>query len=544
MQTRTTVWALLFCLIGCSYFGLGLIQSSGPTYDEPVHLAAGYTDLTHGRYRLNAMDHPPLAEMWAALPLLFKSVDRFAAHPAWVEALLYHYGDLFLYHNRLAPDILLNSARAWNLISLTLLLGCVLVFWSWRLDGIVSMWGSIVALSFCVPWFSNAALVTTDAASAALFFAACAMFSLVPRTRMTLVLGGAAVGAALGAKFNMILLPPIVVFIGAIEARLDKRATFKVRDVALSAVVALFVLAAIYRLSYAGLYIQGLTQTLTRLSAGRSAYLMGQHSNVGWWWYFPTAMVIKTPLPILILAILGAVVMFRSRRLSALWVLLPPILYFCAALTSKTQIGYRHLLPLYPFFCLWSGVGVSWLWQRAWAGRLAVAIAGMWLAVSVSSQHPFHLAYFNEIARLRSGPWLSDSNIDWGQDLPELSRLLAARGNPPVILAYFGSGDPAAYGIRYIPIAVVSNVERQDQVNLTPSDPVFFAISQTNLVGTYYRDHALFDWLKTRKPLAIAGGSIFIYDLTHDVEARERLAVLFFGQGRRDIGEVLRAKRT
>ena len=40
------------------------------TYDEAVHLAAGFSYLTTGDYQLNP-EHPPLSKMLAAIPLLF-----------------------------------------------------------------------------------------------------------------------------------------------------------------------------------------------------------------------------------------------------------------------------------------------------------------------------------------------------------------------------------------------------------------------------------------------------------------------------------------
>jgi len=49
------------------------IASTSPVYDEPVHVAAGYTYARWGDYRLNP-EHPPLLKMIAALPLLFRGV--------------------------------------------------------------------------------------------------------------------------------------------------------------------------------------------------------------------------------------------------------------------------------------------------------------------------------------------------------------------------------------------------------------------------------------------------------------------------------------
>jgi 4-amino-4-deoxy-L-arabinose transferase-like glycosyltransferase len=44
------------------------IASTSPTYDEPVHIAAGYSYARWGDYRLNP-EHPPLVKRLAALPL-------------------------------------------------------------------------------------------------------------------------------------------------------------------------------------------------------------------------------------------------------------------------------------------------------------------------------------------------------------------------------------------------------------------------------------------------------------------------------------------
>lgn len=533
MRAAATPVAILLCILAASSLGLGQIRASSATYDEPVHLAAGYTDLVQGRYRLNAMDHPPLAEMWAALPLLALRPNSFPAHPDWLSGRVYHYGDLFLYKNRVAADRLLAAARIWNLVTLTTLLACALVLWARRLEGGSAAWGAAAALGLCVPWFSNASLVTTDALSAALFFVACALLSAPRRTPLLWAAAGAAVGAALAAKFNMILLPPLAAAAFAVEARADRSRRPRLREMALCAAVALVVLVAAYRVTFAGLYVQGLSATLSRLSEGRAAYLHGAYSSTGWFWYFPVALLVKTPLPLLLLGGLGAVLALRRPREQAAWLLIPPVGYFLIALTSKTQIGYRHILPFYPFLCLWAGLGAARLWGLGGKGRAALAAAGLWLVVGVGRNFPYSLAYFNEIVPVgRASEWLADSNLDWGQDLPALTRELSARGGPTVVLSYFGAADPAAYGIRFVPLGFITNVPRPGDASLMPGGPVLFAVSATNLVGVYFQEHGLFSWLRSRTPVAVCGGSLFLYDLGADPDGRARLAGLLAASGR------------
>ena len=128
--------------------------------------------------------------------------------------------------------------------------------------------------------------------------------------------------------------------------------------------------------------------------------------------------------------------------------------------------------------------------------------------------------------------WLADSNLDWGQDLPALARELSLRGSPAVVLSYFGTADPAAYGIRFVPLGLISNVDRPGEAVLAPGAPVLLAVSATNLVGVYFRDHGLFSWLRAKIPAAVCGGSIFLYDLSADADGRMRLAGLLAASGR------------
>jgi hypothetical protein len=65
------------------------------------------------------------------------------------------------------------------------------------------------------------------------------------------------------------------------------------------------------------------------------------------------------------------------------------------------------------------------------------------------AQYPNYLAYFNQLVGPDHGyKHLVDSNLDWGQDLPALSRWLEQREHhDPVYVYYYGAGEPRFYGI-------------------------------------------------------------------------------------------------
>jgi hypothetical protein len=369
-----------------------------------------------------------------------------------------------------------------------------------------------------------------------LFFGCCALAAaahgreLEGRPSDGLWLGaGAAMGLAMASKFNMILLPPIVLA-AALAAGLSARPRRAPGPGVWWALAAAAVaLAAVYRFRHAGLWWDGLSATLRRLEEGRASFFLGRRSIEGTLAYFPVALALKTPIPALLLAAAGLVSVARLPAARGVWLWLPPAAYLAAALGSRVQVGYRHVLPVVPFLTLWAGLGVDWLSRRGVAGRAAAAAAAAWLAAGVLSARPHLLAYFNEAAGgpARGYESLVDSNLDWGQALQQLGEELERRGRPPVYLAYFGTADPAAHGLRYLPVGLVSNVTRTgNEADPAASGRVLLAVSATNLQGTYYRDPAVFAWLRARAPVFVAGHSIFLYDLTEDADGRARLAGL------------------
>jgi len=548
-RTSAAVWALAAVFLAAhAALGVIFVRSAAATYDEAVHLASGYVYLRTGRYRLNAMDHPPLAEMWAAVPLLALNPSTLLAHPACAQGRPYHCSDAFLYHNRVPAERMLGAGRTFSFLTLSALLAAGLLTWARRLGGGAAMVAASAALAFCPVLGSNLALVTTDGASAVLFFLVFRLLSVERRSRGRWLAAGACAGLALAAKFNMILLGPLVAGTLLLEhalrrARGDK-APFPWGGAALACLACALALAAVYRFGQLPVYFQGLSETLARLGQGRSSFFMGSHSTTGFLLYFPVVLAVKTPLPLLGLALAGLVLWARDRSSwrEGLWVAVPMAGYFSAALSSKTQIGVRHLLPMIPLLLLAAAWAAGRLWEKGRWGKGAGVLLAAWLAASVVRVAPHSLAYFNELVGPAAGyRWFVDSNLDWGQDLKGLAAEVKALGDPPIYLSYFGCADPASFGLRYVPVAPISNVERPAPETPDPvsSGRVLLAASATNLQATYYADKTLFAWLKSRTPLRTPGYSIFLYDLSGDVEGRRRLAALLQVSGRPELARTL-----
>lgn len=289
-------------------------------------------------------------------------------------------------------------------------------------------------------------------------------------------------------------------------------------------------------------YFEQLLDIGGRLQVSTPSFLAGRYSDQGWWYYFPVAFLLKTPLPTLFLLILAIGLLVHrwkifwenGRWLDLAVLLIPPIGYFVIALTSEINLGYRHLLPILPFLFVFIattlGVKRSGLspatnelasTNNMANGRLLVGIVGLCLLglVMVTLRiTPHFLAFFNVLA---GGPergwrWLVDSNIDWGQDLGGLKTWMDENEVDHIWLSYFGEGRPEYYGIDYtgldsFPPRLMNPTARP----FYPHDPApgIYAISVTNLQGVHFANHDQFAWFREQQPIAHVGHSILIYEV-------------------------------
>jgi hypothetical protein len=247
-------------------------------------------------------------------------------------------------------------------------------------------------------------------------------------------------------------------------------------------------------------------------------FLLGEVSLHGWWYYFPFAFIVKTPIATLAAILCAAVFAFRKRRVtwSLICVVVPLILYLIAAMTSDFNHGLRHLLPIFPLMYVAVAVEFAHAMQR-WS-RVVKTIGGVLtiaLLIEVLPAFPDYIAFFNVAAGGSRGglALLGDSNLDWGQDLPLLAQWQRDHPNDRMYLSFFGAIDPALYGIRYtmLPTGYLAGEP------LTPPDPSqigALAISATHLQGIYVRQpwDRMYAEIRKWKPREVLGGSIYIYD--------------------------------
>ena len=534
--------ALLLALFGQALFGSTRLSL---TTDEPMHIAMGYTVLAAGDYRLlPAHIHPPLVNAWAAWPLLLQP-DRPDPHqtPGWDEGNLFKFSAQLI--ARLGPIESVELATRVPIMLLALLLGAVVYRWASDLAGAQAGLVAVCLFAFDPGIISSAQFNTTDLGALtfgmlATYLAWRAIKRLGAR-RAALI--GVALGLSVAAKVSgLFFAPMLALLIGLtpLRAHWGKWSALRPQVLRWGArlmviyALAFGVLWAAYRFEVKPLPGQSVPvpaathwlvlQAFNRhMAEGQPAFLAGQVSQAGWWWYFPFAFAVKTPLPTLALLIVALVTWARRRPVSWIdtaWLLLIPLAYFVNAMLSTIDIGYRHLLPILPFLFIFIGVQISNLKSQI-SNRvilspcLLVSALLVWSTVGAIRAFPHYQAYFNELAGGADGGWryLADSNTDWGQALKELAAYQREHGIERVRLSMFTFIDPAWYGVRYEPLTPMGgNTPAVFPARFNPP-PGQYAISATSLDGIPLADPEQFDWFRRREPTDRVAHTMFIYEV-------------------------------
>ena len=577
---RSAVVAAVIAL-SLAHVGLGAAQipHHAPAMDEGLHLVSGHMMWQSGQ----SVDptHPPLARYLLALPAVLFGAEPQPPHSVPAGS---RHDDIqhYLVHNRQPLSVVLGAPR---ILSVLLSLALALSAWSWarRLWGQGGGLVTLALLAFSPLLLAEAPVGGNDVACALTALLAIRAFGdhLQRPSRRTLAWAAVAFFAAQATKFSNVLLLPIFVALYLGKRWLERRGSspatapaplrllrdtltggvavtlllwacygFEVLSVAQDPQIASHVRSAEIRAQVAervpgwlmelpvplysfwkGLAVQAFHagNQATWTAGYNHQFLFGDNSPDGWWYYFPLAMSVKTPLPFMLIGVAVLVLGWRRRlrrrravatvqppeaRLIAdtfqlVLPILPAVLWlgFCMLLTIN--IGIRYVLPVYPLLAV--ALGAAWPllrgerhWRPAVAGLLALLL---WQAVGTVRAAPHVHAHFNELAGGTRGGWrfLNNSSIDWGQDLPALAHYLEQQRIEDPYLDYFGAAEPADWGLqRYRTLPTDARaLERVTGV---------IVVSQTHLTARGPRE-PLYSRLRQLRPLAQVGGTLFVYRL-------------------------------
>ena len=568
---RSTHLLILLLLLAFFAQGMAHLRSASLTFDEGPHLATGYATLRTGDFRLQPVHiHPPLANILSAMLLLLqddlpdpRTIDGWdiASLSAVTDAVVWQYPH---------PERLALVGRL-PILWLAVLLGAIICRWARDLGGPRAGLLALTLFAFDPNMIAHGTLITTDMAatmlSVATLYAASRQVGEKAKKRKSEkaerqgsenFVGWMGVGVLLGlallAKVSSLMLVPVLgLVIAGHEWRMangefhgSRFTQYILRLIPYAASLALpamlvvwagygFEVGQVPGLPFpipAATHVRIYQSLQEHYELGHPTFLLGQVSSHGWWWYFPVAFVLKTPLPMLLLALYAVVcAAYRVRRdvlthsthalrSTHYVVLLFPLLYAATSLFSTVNIGYRHLLPLLPF--LYIGVAncklqVATSKSRAshftfHALRITHYALLLWLILGTLAVAPHDLAFFNELAGGPAGGYryLVDSNLDWGQNLWQLREWMTEHDVTEVYYAHYSPARPQAYGIevKFLP-------PDPRAVTFTPWQPApgWYAIGATVLQGPYAPDLNFYAWFRNREPAARLGHALWLYEV-------------------------------
>ncbi len=549
----TSNLVLVSLLIIVFVFMIGSAKSDSPTTDESVHLFAGYTYLTERDFRLDP-EHPPLLKELAALPLLFEKILNLPMDGLWDKAENFYYdswqeartlGNSFLFSMENNATKLIFLGRL-PFIFLTLILGVFTYFWSKKLYGEKAGLLTAFLILLMPNILAHGRLINTDL-GLTLFFFICLYFwgqFLKKPSWANFFLSGIFLGLVLSSKYTGIIIVPILITLAIVKLFLDDShenwLKYLTGFLGSSAIAFLIIWASygflvdrlpvpigtfsenikmwtsyniptffdgvfnkIRPFLFPAEFYKGFFLVFRHALGGHSAYLLGQNSNTGWWYYFPVAIFYKTPLAFFVL--LGmSIGNYRKIKTNILFdellIIIPPIIFLIFAMYSKADLGVRHVLPIFPFLAIYASRTVNLInfskFNWAMAGFLLLIL---WYGFSSVINFPDYIAYFNETAGGGKGGYriLTDSNLDWGQDISRIKNYLDENKlqNPYVVYPWDGEDALRSYGIE-------SKLLLPEDIN---------AKGDVIMSATYLQSGA-YDWIKIFPNEQITPG-VFIFHL-------------------------------
>lgn len=536
-----------------------VIARKSITNDETVLIPSAYYHLVARNSQL-VHEHPPLCKILAAIPLLFIQPDE--ANPSLIAAAAnsserdWAYEESFWQDNRPLFTAISFWARV-PMIFLTLLLGVLIFRFAQELFGKRAAVLAVFLFAFEPTVLAHGRVVQTDIPAAFGFLLVCSTLYryALSRTWRRAAWVGVASGLALLAKFSMLLVAPLLlaVFLALIwrAPRRGERRQTLAAHASLVVVVSVAVVNAAYyfhsrpltgddaqwvsdsfpstaRAVWASVrilkhvvptdFVLGIYWQLWHNREGHSAALLGMYSQHGWWYYFPVAFALKTTIPFLLLSLASLVWaterVLRKRERLFLVLLVPLALYTALVMMSGIDIGVRYFLPAFPFLLILGGALLARLTRLGRGWLMAVVFLLCWVGLEAVRAYPDQMSYMNQLARGRPHwYYLSDSNLEWGDDVPDLAQYLRGHGETKVSGALLGGYRTLGfYGVEYV-----------DALSLPdPKTPAthYVAIGASFLNGSTVPERAglseqervnFFDAYRRLTPEAVFGGSIYLY---------------------------------
>lgn len=547
---------LVVSLVVLMFLRGAFIRANSVTLDELTHLQAGYRYWQCGEFANNP-EHPPLVKFVAAAPIRHSQIKAFPT-PCGAQVIVSRQTDMHIDYTLASlpnqPEMLHKARVALFVFPALLVIAGFFAALEWF--GEIAAVIVTLLLTFEPNLLAHGSLVTTDMAFTTFFFVSVwmAISFVLKGTWWRAALLAGALGLALSSKHSAIALPAILLIVMFATKRWSSSANAaSYRKIggawALACVAAIVILWGMYGFRYYALpgrdsasydleasfraadagdslkavavefaaehhllpeaYLVGLTDLFTTTT--RPAYFFGSTYPTGFWYYFPVALLIKLTLSSMILCALTLALPAIRKAYGSLIFLLSvaPALFLLLSMTSKLNIGVRHVLPVVPFICLIGAAGAAVLLRESRAWNIVAGVLLAFFLISALHAAPRQLSYANEAF---GGPnhlyqFLGDSNVDWGQSSAVVEQFIDTQQLAPNCFLASGMPFRAPSQCQELPTYLSSGLWG----TLPPPVPEKFTGTLIIQPLAVAWSDAYLPFLRRKPDAILAGGSILVY---------------------------------
>jgi 4-amino-4-deoxy-L-arabinose transferase-like glycosyltransferase len=556
--------AVVVALFSCALI-IGTYSRLSHTWDEPTHVVAGLEWLETGRYTFQT-ENPPLSRIpLAVIPYLdgarMPTTGRNGATPPAAS----------IYYRTQNYSLNVTEARVVNVFFFLVVLILTWTLSGGRSDPVVAFLATAIVATL-PPLVAHSGFATTDIPFVAAFLLALLSWRLLLEhpTVLNGIWFGCALGISVATKFSTFpFFPPVALAVAAMlwwSGRLPSTwfSFRRVMQLGGSAfLVAAFVIWASYGFGVGRLadlprafgpygqrpttgivariqdwklpgheFIHGLLYLKAHTELGHPSFMLGENSERGFWLFYPVGLFFKTPILTLVFFVSGFVLLFTRKgdrfpqhagyALGALGLL-------AVAATSPINNGLRHVFVVYPLIAMASAYGLVRAFEnigRGWRGVALAVLLPVSQAVLVGASFPNQIAYFNIMAGSDPGFVLSDSDLDWGQDVLAMERYFTAHPVPELYVLPNGTALFCEHNLpplKSLPVGQQVNgwiavFERPYRLNRGRARKDI--CSEPGAANSVKAPSGWLDWLHSRQPVARIGSSVLLFHIT---DAEEHL---------------------
>jgi len=530
------------------------------TYDEPLHISAGYSKLKTGDYRMNT-EHPPLMQMIESLPLLIINPKLNLEDKSWTNKNMMEFTRRFFFVENNNPQQLLQYARM-LIILLTIILALFVFKWTKEMLGTKAGLLALLIFVFEPNILAHGNLTTTDLGFTAFSFIAiyCYWKFYKKPTKTNLLIAAITMSLAQLTKYTAIFLWSAYLIIALTTIKQFQTTTkkfeyplqrdiknqkyqhiyFHITSLIIIALISLLAINAAYFFQGTGTpikktmindphmdqklfspekifgtnklvnfaaekipsilpyyYLKGLGFVIYEGRIIEPNIILGKYHERGAWHYYLATLALKTTIPFLILLILAIILPQKIKKPNN-WqfLLIPAIILLTALSASAKQIGIRYILAIFPLL-------IIFIVSRIINARMTKTKYFIYLVMILITAHAVSsISNFPEYISYYNEIIGSENGWKYFTDTntdwgQDFDKLAQyVKCRPDTKIAYLGTNDIKFYGLG-------------DKIAQEKCAQEMLAISASK---TNYKE---FSWLKNYEPQDKIGKSILLYNITH-----------------------------